>query len=460
MPPDLGVSCCGVRSRAGEMRLLFSAENQYDLIMGEVKRTSPGWLSIADNLESAATKPTSKQVELADHLGMALGSDVPAPVAAVRLANVLKETLALPGSRDAEIPESLTELEGELGISSSAVLVLHTSQEVSAWFAARYMLKTARGLRQLMPEVGDIVISSGWNPQENRVISSIRETDGRVYMKGSPPRAAWPNNLTIVERVGSPQYHAVAQAVKNHQLNSRVAITTDMTKFKALEPWMVKSRVPSPEAVRSLEDLLETGEEAEGPFQKLIEAHPSLMSSIVMGNWYTYVIPQVPLGTDLVPDFLVLGINSAGPQWVLVEIEAPRHSITKAPKEPKKGRNPAAPTLSAPTAHAVQQIRDWREWLTSNVAFAHEQLGLRDLNNRAPGLVIIGRADPVTERQPGRARVDEDERITIHSWDWLLRAAHALSDDPVRVSDFAVNNLDAHMTSAYGAVSLESLDLY
>lgn len=88
----------------------------------------------------------------------------------------------------------------------------------------------------------------------------------------------------------------------------------------------------------------------------------------MVGGWKTFVIPKQKLGAEHVTDFLVLGINSAGPQWVTVEIEASRHRIVI-----KDG------SLSRPTRHAIKQIQDWRNWLTSNVAYAHMELALYGL---------------------------------------------------------------------------------
>ncbi len=100
---------------------------------------------------------------------------------------------------------------------------------------------------------------------------------------------------------------------------------------------------------------------------------------------------------------------------------------------------PVQQTLSSPTRHAIAQVHDWREWLTSNVAYAQSELGLHGITNRSPGLVIIGRDDPSAERDASRSQSAEEGRIEIHSWDWLLR--HFRNVGRNRAADFAYENL-------------------
>ena len=73
--------------------------------------------------------------------------------------------------------------------------------------------------------------------------------------------------------------------------------------------------------------MLESGEKREEPLQKVLTQYPELLASTVVGGWKTFVIPKPRLGSEYVPDFLVLGINSVGPQWVTIEIEGARHKI-------------------------------------------------------------------------------------------------------------------------------------
>jgi hypothetical protein len=123
-------------------------------------------------------------------------------------------------------------------------------------------------------------------------------------------------------------------------------------------------------------------------------------------------------------------------QWVQVEIEAPEHRLHN-----KDG------SLTSAVRHAVGQIEDWREWLTTNIAYAQtlrssNGLGLHGINNLAPGLVIIGRAEASTERDPQRRREEENARIEIHSYDWLLRHAKNLQQDAISVADAFWNLAD------------------
>ncbi len=392
--------------------------------------TVPRWQLIADSLERQASGPSTEQLSAAKSLGVDLPVSLPAPVAAVVLRHRLCTELRLAFRSADGIPAVLRAIEDELGVSRTESLLTDTSEEVSAWFESRYILKTVRGLRNLKPEVGDVVSCAGWREGERRVISTIQDS-GRIFMKLKPVRSAWPNHLEMVARVGSPQYEAAVKSAGDSVLNSTVSTSTNLDNFVLLSQYELKSHIPTPEAIRALEELLESGERREEPLQVVLTQYPELLASTVVGGWKTFVIPKPRLGAEHVPDFLILGINSVGPQWLTVEIEGARHKILT-----KKGK------LAQQTRHAIEQVEDWREWLTRNVSYTQIEKGYHGLTTRAPGLVIIGRDDPSAERQASRARTEEQARIAVHSWDWLLRGARNLSDHALYKTKFAVDNLN------------------
>lgn len=371
------------------------------------------WKQVAERLERLASGPSDEQLEFADSIGIDL-CGVPAPVAAVLIKSRLASVLRIKVSGGFELPDEFRELEALVGVAVPAELHTGSRAEVSAWYEARYMVLAARGLRNVMPQVGDVV-SRFDAPTDLMTISSITD-DGVVFMKGGLGKRSWPNHLKVAARNdGSAEYGQTAAAVEARLLNARTTHAAGSVHLTHLETYKVASRHPSPQALRELEDLLESGERDEAPFQSLIERNPQLLASLVRGHWETFVIPQKRLGAEHVTDFLVLGISSLGPEWLAVELEAPRHEILT-----KKGR------LRNPVQHAVDQIQDWREWLTANVAYAQNQHHLVGLTNRVPGLVIIGRAEPAAEREPARNRLAEQDQIQIHSWDWLMRETQAL----------------------------------
>jgi hypothetical protein len=392
--------------------------------------TLPRWQLIADRLETLVAGPSAEQLIVATRLGVTLAASLPAPVAAVVIRRHLSAELRVAFRTVDEVPGVLGDIEDELGIARTETLLTDTYEEVTAWFESRYILKTIRGLRALQPQVGDVVSSVGWKPGEQRVISSIQDS-GRIFMKLKPVRSAWPNNLETVERFGSPGYVAAVKSIGESILNSTVSSSTNLDNFAPLAKYELASHVPAPEAIRALEELLESGEKREEPLQKVLTQYPELLASTVIGGWKTFVIPKPRLGSEYVPDFLVLGINSVGPQWVAIEIEGARHKILT-----NKGK------LAHQTRHAIEQVEDWREWLTRNVSYMQMEQGYHGLTTRAPGLVIIGRDDPAAERQASRARSEEAARIAVHSWDWLLRGARNLSGHALYKTRFAADNLN------------------
>jgi hypothetical protein len=376
---------------------------------------SDRWKQVAERLELLASGPLDEQHDVAAALGIELGQ-IPAPVAAEFIRAHLAPVFMAKVVRGFELPDSFWELEEQVEVPQPAELQVGSRAEISAWFEARYMLLTVEGLRSLEPRAGDIVSRSG-SPDGHMIVSSIGE-NGVIHMKGGLGKRSWPNHLNIVARNdGSDRYKDLAAAVESKWRNARVKHPASSPRLDPLEQYKVPSRHPSPEALRELEDLLESGERYEAPFQRLIERNPEMLASLVHGNWGTYVLPQKRLGAEHVTDFLVLGVSSVGPEWLAVELEAPRHDLFNV-----NG------TLRAPVQHAVNQIQDWREWLTTNVAYAQDEHHLFGLTNSVPGLVIIGRADPAAEREPARSRIAVEQRIHIHSWDWLLRDTQQVVD--------------------------------
>lgn len=212
-------------------------------------------------------------------------------------------------------------------------------------------------------------------------------------------------------------------AIEADLRNSRSTYSPSSPALDTLVDFKVSPSLPTADAIRELEDLLESGESNEGPFQRLVERHPQLLSSLVVGNWGTYVIPKQRLGNQHETDFLVLGVNSMGPRWVAVELEAPRHELLT-----KNG------ALRSEVQHAVNQVQDWRDWLTTNVSYAQGTLHLHSITDRIPGLVIVGRDTPKLDREPARSRVAEQQDIQIHSWNWVLRQAQRFVNDGRQLS--------------------------
>ncbi len=118
--------------------------------------------------------------------------------------------------------------------------------------------------------------------------------------------------------------------------------------------------------------------------QLLLERHPEILAYLVDGHHGAYVVPQVSLGKEFVPDFFVAGQTSAGIRWTLVELESPTASLSIADGQ-----------ASSQLRKAVKQITDWREWLADNADYARRGikengLGLPGIRHDARGLIAAG----------------------------------------------------------------------
>jgi hypothetical protein len=165
-------------------------------------------------------------------------------------------------------------------------------------------------------------------------------------------------------------------------------------------------------AVDTLESLIETNV-SENELQKHIETYPFILSQ--QFAHCHHVFPKVALGSQYETDFMCLDIPSSGKEWVGVELESHQKKVIT-----KSGRK------TADLEHAIQQIRDWRSWVTDNLSYARQSkeqngLGLVDIIPRFFGYVIIGRREDFNQKfNELRRQLLRDELITVRSWDGII----------------------------------------
>ena len=81
--------------------------------------------------------------------------------------------------------------------------------------------------------------------------------------------------------------------------------------------------------------------------------------------------------------------------------------------------------------HALLQVRDWRTWLRSNIAYAQNELGFKELNAECEAVVVIGRRHGVDAKHAVRYRELSSANTKIMSYDRLvdvMRRGRALSE--------------------------------
>lgn len=200
------------------------------------------------------------------------------------------------------------------------------------------------------------------------------------------------------------------------------------TELPFQENW--KSPV-SGEAYFAFEQLLGSNPD-ENATQRFLEQRGVFLMRVLSGNNSRRVIPKPRLGSEFVPDFLMVDEDSMGLHWYGVELESPRAKF-----ERQDGLQTAALT------HAIAQIRDWRMWIRNNQTYARAKkeqggLGLPGINDRMIGLILIGRRTKYSERfNEMRQDMRHNEHIHIHSYDWLLGKARSDRDGapPYRLTD-------------------------
>jgi hypothetical protein len=169
-----------------------------------------------------------------------------------------------------------------------------------------------------------------------------------------------------------------------------------------------------PAAVDALSGAIEAAT-GERDMQRFLQDNPTILVQSLGGGHGRWVMPQARLGREFVTDFVVGERSTVGFRWLAVELENPRTRLFTRSGDPSRTLN-----------HAIRQIVDWRAWLRRNQDYASRPrtengLGLRDIDQLVPGLILIGRRDDQRPEDQDRRRSMEDSLgIHIHSYDWLV----------------------------------------
>jgi Domain of unknown function (DUF4263) len=396
---------------------------------------SSDWRTIVADLKLFASQPTAAPQVLAAKLGYDLPHDTPEPVAAELLRRQVSDALLLQESSsasDGQI-EYLADLADETG--SAEPEHEYDRRLADAWISVMHARRAVDHLERLRPEPGDIVeIRSHPDPDkaedhEFREISSIG-SDGQLFFRGRGLRAR-PHAVQMVARKAGEDYDGAQYRARQRAallVNNPEALV--IGRLDELARWKVEGE-PTSASVLAFEDALNSARN-ERPMQKVLEQHPEMLDYLVSGHGGIYVIPQVQLGKDYVPDFLVAAYTSLGLHWTLVELESPTAVLTIKDGQPAQQLR-----------KAMQQIADWREWLMNNVNYARRPtaengLGLPGIRIDARGLIIIGRGRLSTHSDAMRMREQSQRNVEIRTYDWLIRAARARRGLPAGVLDAEV----------------------
>lgn len=161
-------------------------------------------------------------------------------------------------------------------------------------------------------------------------------------------------------------------------------------------------------------DLLDR-EASEGAVHEFLAEHTYFFNVILRLYGVSPVYSKVRLGSQYEVDFAFFDTGSFGPEWYLIEIEAPSKKMFT------KGGDP-----TAEFTHAIQQIRDWHSWIHENLDFARK---LMPQIEYPLAYLFIGRRLHLTpETSTKLRRLAHDHRMTmrIHTLDWFEGAARSV----------------------------------
>jgi len=184
-----------------------------------------------------------------------------------------------------------------------------------------------------------------------------------------------------------------------------------MMQNHILDKWTncrASDREPAAEIVDDFERVLGDSRD-ERSLQSFLAAFPVVLGPLAPPGGALWCLDRPRLGSEFVPDFLLASATSVGFRWTMVELESPtERALTRAGLPARK------------LAEALKQVRDWRTWITDNVAYARSELGLRDIEANCPAIIVIGRRNGLDSKQARTYRALSSAETTVMTYDRLL----------------------------------------
>ncbi len=125
---------------------------------------------------------------------------------------------------------------------------------------------------------------------------------------------------------------------------------------------------------------------------------------------------KIKLGSDYEVDFVFVDTGSFGPEWHLIEIESPTRSLFT------KSGNP-----SAALTHAMQQVRNWHDWVHDHLEYAKKIMPQIDY---PLSHIFMGRRNALTlssKKKMRRLLHDHRQIFRIHTLDWFVDSARSVT---------------------------------
>lgn len=100
----------------------------------------------------------------------------------------------------------------------------------------------------------------------------------------------------------------------------------------------------------------------------------SLLKNYDFGHHFACVVPEYSLGNEYRVDYLLVGKNSIGYQFVFVEFEDVNVNY----------RNKKSNSETEKVRKGITQIRDWKRWLDQNKAYFENREGIAEFGRNIP----------------------------------------------------------------------------
>jgi hypothetical protein len=223
-----------------------------------------------------------------------------------------------------------------------------------------------------------------------------------IEMFGKDESVIWKSGWEKVRitTCAGKDFWSIGSAVNDALLEVQSYATPHLMKLEDQSPNTLLIELEK--VIGGFKDLLDTATREED-LQQYLNNNPVLLSPSALR-----ITPQVRLGSEYRTDFV---IEVLAENYILVEIERCEHKLFT------QGGNP-----THELTHAIQQVRDWRQWVHDNVSYARNSLpGINDPD----GLVIIGRQKDLSVID--KRRLDrlnrEQPHITVLTFDDLFNCA-------------------------------------